>query len=437
MKNKKDYADYIYASFMKAEKYLDRNIPDSKKRNPKLSENIILKFSQKSAPCVAVTGSKGKGSVSNFISAIMQTEIKTGLMTSPHLIKFNERIKINDKDISDENIERIILDLKPQFDEIEKNLTEKEFISPMAWQGAAALEYFNENNTEFNIFELGKGAKYDDINNIPHDYSVINPIFLEHTRELGKTISEIALNKAEIIKSGQKCCYISEQFTDAEKIIENRCNSVNVKLKKYGKDFYADNIIFLKSGMKFDVYTNRCIYKDITIPLLGTHQVKNCALAFAICEDFLGKLNIEKCRENLIKINWPGRLEVISSEPFIIADATINRESIDLIKETLFSMNINKIISIIGIPDDKDFFGVAEKIKDISEKIIITKCLNPYYIFTDKQKDTFDNANFDVITSENIYDALKKAEKFNLPICIMGTTGLISDVQKLKNNYIK
>ncbi len=431
MENKKDYADYIYESFMKAEKHLDRNAPDSEKRKPQLSKDIILKLSEKSAPCIAVTGSKGKGSVSCFISAIMQTQVKTGLMTSPHLVKFNERIKINNKDISDEDIERIILELKPDFDKVENTLTEKEFISPMGWQGAAALKYFSENHTGFNIFECGKGAKYDDINNIPHQYSLINPVFLEHTRELGKTLPEIALNKAEIVKTGQKCCYTAEQFPEVMEIIEKRCENTGVKLKKYGKDFYSDNIIFLKSGMKFDVHTEKNIYKNIEIPLLGKHQAKNCAIAFAVCEDFLGKLDIEKCRENLLKVKWPGRLEVVSKEPFIIADAAINHESTDLIKETLRFMNMEKIISIIGIPDDKDFLGVAKSMSDVSEKIIITKCLNPYYVFTDKQKKTLEQAGLKVTATENLQEALKIAEKSAMPICIMGTTGLISDVEKI------
>lgn len=132
------------------------------------------------------------------------------------------------------------------------------------------------------------------MNNIRHDYAVINRIFLEHTRELGDTLAAIAEDKSHVITGEQKCVYFAEQKHEVQEVLIRRAEAMQVPYKIYGRDFQAENIRYTCSGMLFDVVIGDNIYPDLQIPLLGEHQAKNCALALAVCMDVMADL----CRES-------------------------------------------------------------------------------------------------------------------------------------------
>lgn len=428
--NRQEAENYVYQSYLKAAQFQDSQIKDEFKRKPQFSKNIIEELS--GTPCVVVTGSKGKGSVSCMIAQILQSEKKVGLMTSPHLVNFCERFKMNGKDMSDEEFIRHIELVKSPFDLVENEITQQECISPMGIQAAVALSYFREQQTEFNVFECGKGAQYDDVNNIVHDYAVINSIFLEHTRELGMTLAEIAENKSAVINGNQKCVYVAEQNPEVLEIIRKRAAEKNVILKVYGEDFYAQNIRFANTGMIFDVIIGSNFFQEISVPLLGEHQARNAALALAIGLDILDFVNIDAIKIKLKQIDWPGRMEVLSSKPFVMLDACINRESCIELRKVAKELKLGKVTAIVGIPDDKDYLGVIKEINVISDQIILTKSQNPHYQFTDKQSEKLKKEGIPFLHFENIEEALNSAMKKGMPTIILGTTSLISEVKKLQ-----
>ena len=430
--NRKEAEDYIYKSYLKAEKYQDYNDSDSNKRRPDLSKAIIEKLSIN--PCVVVTGSKGKGSVSCMISQILQSKLKVGLLTSPHLVNFCERFKIDGHDISDSDFIKNVEAVQPFFDKIDKDIPLNTCISPIGIQVAVALNYFNEKQTDFNVFECGKGAKYDDVNNVIHQYSIVNSIFLEHTRELGDTLEKIAEDKAHVINRGQKCVYIAKQETGVLNVLLGKALSMGVSAKVYGKDFMAQNIQYTNKGMRFDITIGKGTYKDITIPLLGEHQARNCALALAFCKDILEDFDMEIIKKNLMSINWPGRMEIISSSPFIMLDACINRKSCINIKQVISFLNLSKPTIIIGIPDDKDYIGVAEEMSKNEGDIILTKSQNPHYIFTEKQASILNEEGIKAIWIPDIHSAIDYAKNLNQPIIILGTTSVVSEVKILQQH---
>lgn len=428
--------DYVYASYLKAEPYLDYDASDAKKRNPKLSKAIIEK--RAGIPTVLVTGSKGKGSVSKMIAEIMGTHHKVGLMTSPHILAFNERIQVQGEPVSDEVLTKAIECVKPEFDEVEATLAPKEYISPMGIQAAAALNIFKEAGVTFQVMECGKGVAYDDVNNIPHKYAVINHIFLEHTRELGKTLGEIAENKSAIMTGNQAAVFTCKQEEEVLKVLRSRAEACQIPLYEYGRDFWCEYVRYTQKGMKFDVVTRKTRYVDIQIPLLGTYQAENCALAIALCEMELGVLEEAKVKQALKYLEWSGRLEVLSAEPLMLLDACINRESCHNVLEALEQLGVNQVTTIIGIPSDKDYLGVAEAMKKVSAHMILTKSQNAHYKFGTEQVEALAEVDIAADWAENISDAIDKARVFmeaedtrNRPICILGTTSLISDVKAL------
>lgn len=426
--NRQEAEDYIYSSYLRAERFQSYDSKDAEKRNPRLTKEIIDSLNH--TPCISITGSKGKGSVANMISRILQTQHRVGLMTSPHIEFFNERFQVNNTPISDKEFVNIIMALKEPFDRIESSLPNNVCISPMGIQAAIGLSYFNLNKTTFNVFELGKGAKYDDVNNIENDYSVINTIFLEHTRELGDTIEKIAEDKSCIIKKGQKGVYVAEQQPEVINVITKKAESLNVPLFIYGRDFRAENIRYTDEGMKFDVVIANDCYENISVPLLGEHQAKNCALALAVCKSILSDWDMGAISSNLAQLEWPGRMEIVSRKPFIILDACINRGSTVNVKNVLSHLNLNSCVFIVGIPDDKDYKGVVLSICNFAKKIILTKSQNPHYHFSKIQGDTLTQNGVEVTSSNSVSEAISKAIVFNLPIVILGTTSVIADTKR-------
>jgi hypothetical protein len=140
-----------------------------------------------------------------------------------------------------------------------------------------------QRKVEARNFDIRKNLlKYDDVNNVRHDYAVINRIFLEHTRELGDTLTAIAEDKSHVITGEQKCVYFAEQEPEVLEVLQRRAETLHIPYKIYGRDFHAENIRYTCFGMQFDVEIGDNIYADLQIPLLGEHQAKNCALALAV-----------------------------------------------------------------------------------------------------------------------------------------------------------
>lgn len=432
----KEAEDFVYASYLRAATHQDYAAQDAGKRHPELTRSLLR---QKSiAPCVIVTGSKGKGSVANMISRILQTNLSVGLMTSPHITDFRERFRVNDTMISEADFCRLMAEIQPEILDIASDLPESVCISPMGIQADLALTYFMEKHTDFNVFECGKGAKYDDVNNIHHDYAIINRIFLEHTRELGDTLAAIAEDKSHVITGEQKCVYFAEQEPKVLEVLVHRAEAMQVPYKIYGRDFQAENIRYTCSGMQFDVVIGDIIYPDLQIPLLGEHQAKNCALALAVCEDVMVDLcresttfSMPAIRKNLSLLHWPGRMEVLRSDPFVLLDACIHSASCENVKEVLRHLGISNCTVIVGIPEDKDYAGVVRSMRKVAARIILTRSGNPHYHFSKNQQETLVQEGISAEWTDSVKQALTLAASFPNPIVILGTTSVISDVAQV------
>ena len=445
--NRKEAEDFVYSSYLRAEKYHGYEEKDVERRHPEFTRELLRKKS--GTPAAIVTGSKGKGSVSKMIAEILQTKFTVGLMTSPHIEDFCERFQVNGEKVSSPLFSMLMEEIRPEIEEIDRKIPKEFCVSPMGIQADFALTWFRSRKTNFNVFECGKGAKLDDVNNILHDYAVMNSVFLEHRRELGNTIAEIAEDKAHVITGREKAVFVGEQTKEAMAVIEKRAALFSVPLKVYGRDFWEENLRTEQTGIVFDLYVFGKRYRDIRLPLLGDFQAKNCALAMAVSETVfsdlsdksteMGKtLEMDAVRRRLSKINWPGRLELISGEPFILLDCCINRVSTKAVKAVLAERKIEKPVSIIAIPEDKDYRGVVQEIHPLSESVILTRTHNPHYHFSEKQCERMAEDGIATEWAENFTEAMKKAEEKGLPIVILGTTSLLPEVKnwqkRIKNS---
>lgn len=477
--NRKEAEDFVYSSYLRAEKYHGYEEKDAERRHPEFTRELLRKKS--GTPAAIVTGSKGKGSVSKMIAEILQTKFTVGLMTSPHIEDFCERFQVNGEKVSSPLFSMLMEEIRPEIEEIDRKIPKEFSVSPMGIQADFALTWFRSRKTDFNVFECGKGAKLDDVNNILHDYAVMNSVFLEHRRELGNTIAEIAEDKAHVITGREKAVFVGEQTKEAMAVIEKRAALFSVPLKVYGRDFWEENLRTEQTGIVFDLCIFGKRYRDIRLPLLGDVQAKNCALAMAVSETVfsdlsekasvveeslpntenlpsaesaysasvkgsksscsvmrsksteMGKtLEMDAVRRRLSEINWPGRLELISGEPFILLDCCINRVSTKAVKAVLAERKIEKPVSIIAIPEDKDYRGVVQEMYPLSESIILTRTNNPHYHFSEKQCERMAEEGITTEWAEDFTEAMKKAEEKGLPIVILGTTSLLPEVKNWK-----
>ena len=419
--------NYVYASYVRASEHLDYDAKDACKRNPELSRAIIR--GKCKTPCVVVTGSKGKGSVSCMVSQILRTKLDVGLMTSPHIANFCERFRVNGVQMSDEALVAHIGRIRGEFDAVEATLSPSEFISPIALQTALALDYFNAQATQFNVFECGKGVQYDDANNVLHDYAIINTIFAEHTRELGATLADIARDKSHAITGEQRCAYVAEQSDEAMAEIVRRASVMGVPLKFYGRDFWCENVRYTRSGMRFDVVVEGVRYDDMLVPLLGEHQARNCALAMALAVDVLGEFDVESVRRSLATMSWPGRMEILSTEPFVMLDACINGASTEAVKRTLDFLEVEKFAVVVGIPDDKDYADVVRSMSERASRVILTKSQNPHYLFTHRQREVLLEDGIDAVLTSSVEEAISLALAEAGAAVVLGTTSVVSEVE--------
>ncbi|MBQ7584583.1 MAG: hypothetical protein IJT24_08220 [Lachnospiraceae bacterium] len=423
--------DYIYASYMRALPFLSYDMPDSEKRHPGYTEGIIKKH-YAGTPSVAVTGSKGKGSVAYILSRILSLYGKTGLMTGPHIESFNERFRAGDSVIGDDEFAGIISSLTPELESIKCDPGKGEFISPIGIETAAAEVFFLRHHTDYDIYEHGKGVRYDDVKNVPASYGIINTIFLEHTRELGGTLKDIARDKACIIRPGMKGIYAGWQSDEVRDIITEMARENKVPLKLAGRDFDVSDIVFHDMGMSCTVTTGRRSYSSLGISLMGSAQCRNLALALAAAEDIAGEgfcasdEDMEGLRKVLSELSWFGRLSVLSRDPFVLADCCINRASAAGALEVLKELGIYKALFILAIPDDKDYLGVAQAVAREGHDIVLTRISNAHYRFTGVQTERLREAGISCGYAEDITEAIGQAEG---PAAILGTTAMLPAVK--------
>ena len=423
--DRKEAEDYIYSSYVAAEPLLDYDAPDSEKRSPDILRDLLISLSD--APCTVVTGSKGKGSVCCMLSALLSRRMAVGMMTSPHISSFNERIRVDGIPIDDHDLIACTEAVRPCIDGIE--VPPGRYISPIGIQAAVALTHFR-GRTGFNVLECGKGAAYDDVPRIPHRYAVVNTVFLEHTRELGPALTDIAEDKSHVITEGTECLFTAEQRPEVMEIISRRAERFGTRVMSYGRDFSASGIRLSPEGTSFTAEIGDRRIEGLRIPLLGEHMARNAVLAIAHAISIVPDLTNDEIREALAEVRWPGRTEMVSQSPLTIVDACINRESCQETVRIVRELISNRPTVIIGIPDDKDFLGVAETASGIAGRIILTRSSDPHYRFTDAQQTVLEEHGIDAESTSSLEEALALADVIS-PILILGTTSLVSDAESV------
>lgn len=322
---------------------------------------------------VHVAGTNGKGSTTAAIESILRAHgFRTGLFTSPHLFNFTERIRINGKEISQEQV----IELAGRLKELANNKTvfPGDF-SPTFFEivtGMAFL-YFKEEAIEWAAVETGMGGRLDSTNILLPEASVITTVGLDHKEFLGTTLPEIASEKAGIIKEDRPLI-LGPQKGDALNLLEKTAREKSSPVHLYGRDFNSTLKKEIPEGVIFDYISPTLNIKDIYFPLAGAYQAINASLAIRTAE-VLGMIDVEKIRNGLRQVSLPGRLELVSRAPDIRLDGAHNPEAARALAaavKRIFLRGGRRLILVTGIMSDKDMKGILNELLPLAHETVFT-----------------------------------------------------------------
>lgn len=329
-------------------------------------------------PCVHVAGTNGKGSTSAMIASILAAAgFRVGLYTSPHLDKFNERISISGRAITDAELVKTAVIVRKAVNKVAKKTNKKKSAvdepSFFEFTTALAFRYFKDKKVDVAIFETGMGGRWDATNVVTPVASVITNIGLDHTAVLGKSLRAIAGEKAGIIKQDVPVI-TGEEKPSAFAVIRNAAKKKNARLYKANSDFSAYNTNTDK--MTFDYRGIQKDFKDLRLSLFGGHQFANAALSLCalelLCEAGF-QINKKAIARGLLAAKWPGRLEILRKKPRVIIDCAHNVHGAKVLKEALLEKKQGKLVLLLGIMRDKDVDGIVKTLAPIADIIIATQ----------------------------------------------------------------
>ena len=417
--------DFIY-SFIDYEKQRDPHIKtvwDLRRVDALLARlgNPHLK-----AKTVHIAGSKGKGSTAVMTASVLTAAgYKTGLYTSPHLHLFNERIRVDDKLISNDEIVELVAKIKPEVEAVNEEalygrLTTFEVTTVLGFC------YFAQNKADFQVIEVGLGGRLDATSVVNPDVCVITPISYEHTDILGNTLTAIAGEKAGIIKAGS-VVVSAPQPDEADAVFTTTCAKLRAKLIRVGKDITFQRTRFDDLRQSLIVHGRLREY-EFTIPLLGQYQLSNAATAIGALEVLIEKgadIPPQAVLQGMQNVNWEGRLQVLNRHPLVIADGAHNQDSAQKLRQSLQQyFKYDKAVLVIGMSSDKDLPGIVAELAPAFSQVIVTRSMHPRAMAAAPIAAEFNKHGITALQTDDIAEAMPLALSLageNDMICVTGS----------------
>ena len=375
---------------------------------------------------VHVAGSKGKGSTAAMIASVLiKAGYNTGLFTSPHLHFYNERIRVNNRLISNDEIAELIARIKPEVEAVNNEAAYGK-LTTFEVTTALGFSFFAQKKVDFQVIEVGLGGRLDATNVLQPEVCVITPISYEHTDLLGNTLTAIATEKSGIIKEGSTVVS-APQVNEADAAIASACRQQGAKLIRVGQDITYQSLNFNDMQQSLIVKGRLGKYK-LTIPLLGQYQLANTATAIAALEVLIEKGNkipSKSIVQGMKEVNWEGRLQVLNRHPLVVVDGAHNQDSAQKLRQALGEyFKFDKAILIIGMSSDKDLSGIVAELAPAFEKVIVTRSTHPRAMATAPIVVEFKKYGIDTQQVDDIAVALPQALRLageRDMICVTGS----------------
>jgi len=384
-------------------------------------------------PSVVVAGTNGKGSVCAMLSRILSLHgFRTGLYTSPHLVRVEERIRINGRPISKRDFSRALTLVRDRIDSL---INAGRLISPPTYfeiLTCLALFHFQTREVDMAVLEVGMGGRYDATNVVRPVLSVITTISLEHQSYLGDTTARIAFEKAGIIKPKiPVVCSVEDEAAAAV---------IRARALELGAPFHPTlgrgrNLKSLRRGRAF-LYTTDSETYTVNPALRGLHQGKNAAAAITAAECLSGRwrpLSKPLIVKGIETVRWPGRMEVVSRDPLVLIDGAHNPEGAEMFRDYARIHAPSPRILVFAVMRDKDIPTLADILFPLADKIVLTRF--PYYRAADPQDIQKQASRYRsrIILEPDVSRAVASAQKLagkNGSVLVAGSLFLVGEMKK-------
>src|SRR5580698_4354750 len=405
-------------------------------------------------PSVLIAGTNGKGSTAATLASILRASgLRTGLYTSPHLMRINERIRVNGQEISDDDFAR----LHGEVDGAAERLVEQEKLpwhpSFFEMMTAIAFEHFTREQVEIAVLEVGMGGRLDATNVVEPRISVITDISLDHQKFLGNTVGEIAREKVGIIRAGGVVVTLPQQ-PEANDVIGNTILELGargvsavpyvppvspgsgdylVKVKRGGETLHASSGEAAKSYIYR--YPLQVMKHQIVVEtaLVGRHQLRNVALAIATAEELskqgLAGITPQTIERGIRETRWPGRFEVLTARPGwpeIVLDVAHNPAGAWALRSALSERYGDRpLLFVFGAMRDKAISEMTEILFPLAERVIATRAENPRSASPEEIQQAGSRTGTEIEAVTEVEAALERARDASSPAAVVVVTGSI------------
>ena len=379
---------------------------------------------------IHVAGTNGKGSFCSMMSSVLQKQgYKVGLYTSPYIVVFNDRIRVNGLPIAEDDINDLFLRVRQKADTMKTPPSSFDFIT------AAAFLWFYETKCDIVVLEVGLGGRYDSTNVIKNSLlSVITGIAFDHTEILGDTIEKIAWEKAGIIKENCPALYGGND-EKALAVIEKECEEKHSELTVKNPDLLKILSTTL-DGTEFEFDG-----KEYFIRLLGLYQPANAATVLEAI-DVLRKHGFEisetAVKDGLSSAVWQARFEKIADDPVVLYDGGHNPQGVRAAVESVRAYFGNKKINLlVGILADKAHGEMAEELAKIADRVICIAPPSPRALPAEALAEEFCEAGANARAANSIKEGVKIALSYKKPVLVIGSLYSYNDVSESVRNTLK
>jgi len=377
----------------------------------------LLKFlnnPQDNFKTIHVAGTNGKGSTAAIINSILiANNYKVGLYTSPHLINFNERIRVNGLTITDKEIISFMKHVEPAINEIKSTFFEV--------TTAMAFYHFNNNDVDIAVIETGLGGRLDSTNVVNPSLTVMTPISLDHREILGETIEKIAKEKAGIIKRGVPLI-TANQVKNVSKILEKRVREKESVMHICPN---PESVKLSSGGTTFKVNGN-----NFKTSLIGKYQAQNASLAIATTKLFNSNISYETINKGLRNVYWPGRLQLVADKTYY--DVAHNENGVKSVLNNLNRMfPTSKLYGLLCLKGDKEIDRIAESIKSQFEMLFVSTSKDGLLMEPEKLSEELHNLkviNFPLNDISSSISKIKKVRKPDDVILIFGSHYIANEI---------
>ncbi|QEO15939.1 bifunctional folylpolyglutamate synthase/dihydrofolate synthase [Agromyces intestinalis] len=338
----------------------------------------LLGDPHRSAPVIHLTGTNGKTSTSRIVESLLRADgLRTGLLTSPHLERFTERILIDGEPIADADVARIWDEIEPIVSLVDDELVAAGEARLTFFEALTVLAFacFADAPVDVMVLEVGMGGEWDSTNVADGQVAVFSPIALDHERRLGGTVEQIARTKSGIVKPGADVVTAFQQPAVLE-VLREAAARADGTFEVEGGGFAVIDSRVAVGGQLVSVRGLAGDYRDLALPLFGRHQAENAAVAIAAVESFLGVARIpdDVVQAGLAAVTSPGRLQRVAADPTLIVDAAHNPHGAASLAAALEEyFDFTELVIVLGILADKDAEGIARALEPTGATFVVTR----------------------------------------------------------------